>query len=94
MTDPLFFSFLGLLSIVFHFYLKLNLKYLNNLSGSKIYFERIKSKLQNNEKLTLRERANIFYNKVSDLLIAVSLRIGLILIIFGIVLRVILKIKG
>ena len=94
LLNPMALLLLGIIILAFHYWLKWNLKYLNSLQGSKIFLEQIEFKIQNNEKLTLREKANIFYKKIFDMLIYISWKIGVVLIILAAVLKIISKIKG
>jgi|GEM_PF-2848887 len=89
LLNPMALLLLGIIILAFHYLLKWNLKYLNSLPGSKIFLEQIEFKIQNNEKLTLREKSNVFYKKMSDILIYISWKIGVILIILGAVLKII-----
>ena len=80
-------------SLVFHFYLKLNMKYFDSLDGSKNFEQHINLKINENKKLSFREKTSIFSSKIIKLLIILSRYIGFILIIIGVIIKIFLQIN-
>lgn len=91
--DPLFLLIIGVGSIIFHYLAKWNINYDNNKPGFKKYNEKLKMKIDNNEKLTFLESFSAFMNKFHDIAINISLKVGLALIVLGIVLALSFGIK-
>ena len=87
MFDPIGFLVIGIVVLIFHFYLKLNMKYFDSLVGSKTHEEQISLKINQNKKLSFREKISKVNSNIIKLLITISWYIGLILIILGITIK-------
>lgn len=91
--DPLVLIIIGVGLIVFHYWAKWNINYDNSKPGFKEYNEKLKKKIDNNEKLTFLESFSAFMNKAFEIAINISLKAGLVLIVLGIALALIFSIK-
>jgi len=92
MLDPVGIVIVGIIVLVFHFYLKLNMKYFDSLDGSKNFEQHINLNTNENKKLSFREKTSIFSSKIIKLLIILSRYIGFILIITGVIIKIFLQI--
>ncbi len=92
MFDPVGIVIIGIVILVFHFYLKLNMKYFDSLDGSKNFEQHINLKIKENKEHSFREKTSIFSSKIVKLLSVLSRYIGFILII-GVVIKMFSQIK-
>lgn len=79
-------SILGILLIGLYYYIKLSLyyDYEKYNTGFKEYDEKLKTKVKNNEQLSLREAFDYRFNKIFGKIVSLLPKVGVVLIIIDI----------